>query len=200
MLSSTRRIFGGVLVLALVFAACGSSGTDTTAPDATSDAPATSLPAAPETTAGATTTTSAATVPINVFFAAGDGSDCSLVKPHERQVAADVDPIVAAFEELVGGPTAEEEANGAGSFFSGATSDAVLSATVVDGLLIVDFRDVRSDMNNASTSCGSASLLASLNATAFQFSEVDQVEYAIEGDCATFYNWLQTDCQRHSRQ
>ncbi len=71
--------------------------------------------------------------------------------------------------------------------------------TLEDGLLEVDFEDFRAEIANASTSCGSASLIASLNATAFQFSEVERVRYSIFGSCNTFYNWLQGECQDQTR-
>ncbi|MEX2553572.1 MAG: hypothetical protein WD627_11300 [Actinomycetota bacterium] len=44
---------------------------------------------------------------------------------------------------------------------------------------------------NASSSCGSAQLLAQLDGTARQFDEVDRTLYSINGDAGTFYEWLQ---------
>ena len=34
---------------------------------------------------------------------------------------------------------------------------------------------------------------------AFQFPQVDRVRYEIEGNCDTFFNWLQGECQVFSR-
>ncbi len=73
------------------------------------------------------------------------------------------------------------------------------SVSVNDGLLIVDLNDVRSLLNNASTSCGSEALLSQLNTTAFQFPEVDRVRYKVEGSCSLFWNWLQRDCSETLR-
>jgi hypothetical protein len=44
---------------------------------------------------------------------------------------------------------------------------------------------------NASSSCGSAILLAQLDATATQFPTVDRAVYSIDGDTRAFYEWLQ---------
>jgi hypothetical protein len=66
-------------------------------------------------------------------------------------------------------------------------------------LLVVNFRDVRSLLSNASTSCGSQSLLAQLNTTAFQFEEVVRVRYEIDGSCDIFSEWLQSECMEYTR-
>lgn len=130
---------------------------------------------------------------VQVFFSVGDGSDCTQVEAFDRVTAFD-DPIRAAFVELVGGPTREETAAGAGSFFSAETAGMVSSVALADGLLVVDFVDARSLLPNASTSCGSAALLAQLDNTAFQFPAVERVRYRIEGSCDEFANWLQREC------
>ena len=70
---------------------------------------------------------------------------------------------------------------------------------ISDGLLTVDFADLRPVIPNASTSCGHLSLIAQLNGTAFQFGEVDRVTSRIDGSCDMFFNWLQTDCQTYAR-
>jgi hypothetical protein len=71
--------------------------------------------------------------------------------------------------------------------------------TLDNGLLLVDFGDFRELIANASTSCGSMSLLSQLNATAFQFEEVERVRYLIEGSCDAFSNWLQRECMEYTR-
>jgi len=133
-------------------------------------------------------------VATKVFFSTGDGSDCSVVEPFGRFVGADLDPVEAALEALVAGPTAEESAAGAGSAFSTRTADVVSSITLDDGLLVVDFANLPSLMPNASTSCGSEALLASLNSTVFQFPDVERVRYRNDESCDGFANWLQREC------
>jgi hypothetical protein len=144
-------------------------------------------------------TTTAPGTPIEVFFSIGDAADCSEVGGFEREISGSDDPIGGAYEQLVAGPTAAEVAVGAGSFFSEETAGSVLSVSLEEGFLAVDFADFRLQLNNASTSCGSASLLASLNQTAFQFSDVERVRYSIFGSCNVFYNWLQRDCRDQTR-
>ncbi len=184
-----RRFFKSGVVLALTVvavAACGSPASTTTTSTTTSSSSTTSTTLAPETQT------------VLVAFAFGDGSDCSEVKLYERIIDAAGDPIRAAFDQLVTGPNRAEQGDGAGSFFSLDTSGIVLSTDMADGLLVVDLVDARTRLANASTSCGSESLLAQLNATAFQFDEVERVTYEFEGSCDEFFNWLQRDCVVYS--
>lgn len=65
-------------------------------------------------------------------------------------------------------------------------------ATLDDrGHAIVDVRDLRRVIPNASSSAGSRLLLGELNAIVFQFPAVQTIEYRIEGSCETFWEWLQ---------
>lgn len=157
------------------------TSTTTTVPEATTTAP-------PATTIGQT---------VLVYFSV-DGDDCAAVEAFERTGAAGVDPIELALDQLLGGPTPEEEAAGAGSFFSSETADAVRSLDLSGGLLTVEFSDIRF-LNNASTSCGSTALLSSLKDTVFQFAEVERVRFTIWGSCSLFWNWLQTECSEITR-
>ena len=145
-----------------------------------------------------TTTQSSELKTVEVAFTV-NGGECDDVVVYERRIGASVDPIVAAFESLVAGPTIDEEASGAGSFFSAGTTGMVASAAVDDGLLVVDFDDLRSVIPNASTTCGSMALLAQLTNTAFQFDDVESVRYEIEGSCDTFAGWLQRECMEYTR-
>ncbi len=184
----------------LITAGCGSNG-GTTAGSSTTDTTATTASTTTSTTTepiSTTTTTTTTTVVegkvVQVYFSGGDGSDCSAVEPFDRTVASSGDVIAATLDELVAGPTDEEMATGVGSFFSADTSDVVTSVMVNDGLLLIDFEDLRPLIPNASTSCGSMALLSQLNATLLQFPEVDSIIYQIDGSCALFANWLQTEC------
>lgn len=116
------------------------------------------------------------------------------MRPFTRTVIDDVDVYRSTFHHLVAGPTDEEVAGDVSSFFSSETAGSVISAALTDGLLVVDFTDVRPVIPNASTSCGSEALLAQLNSTAFQFDVVERTRYLIEGSCDDFANWLQREC------
>jgi spore germination protein GerM len=150
------------------------------------------------TTESATTTPSSDLTTVEVAFTVNDG-ECDDVVVYERQVDASADPIVAAFESLVAGPTIDEQASGAGSFFSAETTGMVASAVADDGVLVVNFDDLRSVIPNASTTCGSMALLAQLTTTAFQFDDVERVRYEIDGSCDTFAGWLQRECMEYTR-
>lgn len=149
-------------------------------------------------TESTTTTRSVELQTVEVAFTI-NGGECDDVVVYERQIDASVDPIVAAFESLVAGPTRDEEASGAGSFFSAETTGMVASAIVNDGVLVVNFDDLRSVIPNASTSCGSMALLAQLSTTAFQFDDVERARYEIEASCTTFAQWLQRECMEYTR-
>lgn len=201
-----RRMAGWVVLL-LVFAGCGEANVDasTTSPGEASSTTSTVITS---TTAADTTTTTESTMTteavtgqiVEVVFASADQSDCSNTETFERTIDEAADPIESAFLLLVAGPTSEEQTTGAGSFFSSDTEGMVRSITIAGGLLTVDFEDLRPVIPNASTSCGSFSLIAQLNGTAFQFEEVDRVSYQIEGSCQTFFNWLQRECQEYTRR
>jgi len=172
-----------------------STTTTSVAPTTTASTAATaSTTEAARSTSSSTTgsSTTAATRVVMVYFNTGDGSDCSEVTAFERTVGTSIGPAEAAFEELVGGPTTAEEAAGASSFFSSATADTVRSVLLADGVLTVDFDDVRAEISNASSSCGSSAFTSSLNATAFQFPTVDKVRYLFAGSCEDLGEFLQT--------
>jgi hypothetical protein len=92
---------------------------------------------------------------------------------------------------LLAGPTATERRRGYGGWFSGRTSGFLRSVTLTGGTAYVDFRDLRRVIPNASSSCGSALLLAQLDRTATQFPSVRRAVYSLAGSRTAFYEWLQ---------
>ena len=138
------------------------------------------------------TTTTTAGQSVEVFFGVDGSADCGEVQAFRRQIPSDLDPMEGAFEALLAGPTEAE--TGASSWFSAETSDALRSVSVADGLLTVDLDDLSSVISGASSSCGSAALLAQLQATGFQFPDVQAIEFQFEGSCEDFFNFLQMEC------
>jgi hypothetical protein len=65
------------------------------------------------------------------------------------------------------------------------------SVAIVRGTARVDFRDFSRVVPNASSSCGSALLLAQLDRTATQFPTVRRAVYSFDGSVRAFYEWLQ---------
>ena len=138
----------------------------------------------PVTAAGATT----ATAQVNVYFTPA-GTECDVVEAYSRTVASPA-VLTGALTELLAGPTAGERPATA-TMFSDATAGLLRSVVIRDGVAYVDFADLRQAIPNASTACGSASLLSQLDATTEQFPTVFRARYSINGSQATFYNWLQ---------
>lgn len=101
-----------------------------------------------------------------------------------------------ALAALLEGPTPAERTGGITSWFSAETAGRLRSVAVDSaGHAVVDFADLAAVIPSASSSAGSALLLAELNGTVFAFPEVRTVEYRSDGSCEAFWNWLQYDCQ-----
>ena len=132
------------------------------------------------------------TVEVQVFFINDQlGDPCTEVFPRPRPVDAD-DPLTGALEALLEGPTDEERAEGYGGWFSEETAGMLHTAEVVSGTVMVDLDDLRPVIPNASTSCGSAALLAQLDSTVLDAAEgAAGVLYLIDGEHDVFYEWLQ---------
>jgi hypothetical protein len=182
----------------LLLTACGGAATTTSPPPTTT--PATTATTTP---GGATTTsptpTTVATRDVQVFFGVPSSADCSEVAAYPRTVPTGENLIGATFEALLAGPTDDEKAGGAYSFFGPATDGYLRSAALVEGALTVDFTDFSQVIPNASSSCGSGQLLSELTSTAFQFSEVVSVTYTFEGSCEAFGEFVQMGCVTYDR-
>jgi putative hemolysin len=132
-----------------------------------------------------------ATATVELYFSNETlGDPCGEVFPVPREVPADT-LAVEAVEALLAGPTPDEEAQGYGGWFSADTEGLLRSVGVTDGTVRVDFADLRPVIPNASTSCGSAALLAQLDRTLLQFPDIDATLYSIDGSPEVFYEWLQ---------
>jgi hypothetical protein len=130
------------------------------------------------------------TVEVDIYLANDElGDPCGEVFPVRREVDAE-DPVTGALEALLAGPTEDERADGYSGWFSDATADALLDVEVVDGTAHVTFTDLRELIPNASTSCGSAGLLAQLDRTLLALDGVEDTRYAL-ADQRAFYEWLQ---------
>ena len=163
--SSRARWSICALVAVLLLAACGEQGD--------SDPPASPEP-------GET---------VEIFLSANSPDDCAAVVAVKREVEGlpDLEKVMRA---LLAGPTDAEKAQNLGGWFDEKTAGMLNSAEVFDGVAQVDFKDLRSVIPNASSSCGSAGLLAQLDSTARR-AGADNTLYSIDGDTGTFYEWLQ---------
>ena len=101
----------------------------------------------------------------------------------------------ATLEQLLRGPTRDEELAGLSSLFGTEpgdlqedTTDLLRGVTVADGTAVVDLART---VGNASTSAGSVSFLGELNRTVLGVPTVAAVEYRLQGSCEAFGEWLQ---------
>lgn len=117
------------------------------------------------------------------------GDPCGEVFPVPRTVPASA-PLEPALDALLAGPTPAEQEQGYGGWFSEHTEGLLRSVRIESGTAFVDVDDLRPVIPNASTSCGSASLLAQLDRTVMQFPTVERARYSIQGDQEAFYLWL----------
>lgn len=128
---------------------------------------------------------------IQIYFTNPSLGDEGEVHPVSRTTTDD-DLPAAALRELLAGPTAEEREQGYTSWFSSETAGLLRSLRIADGTAHVDLDGrLPTVIPNASTSAGARSLLAELDATLERFDGIAATEYALDGDVAAFYAWLQ---------
>ncbi len=181
--TSLRLLLTLLALSGLVLSACGDddeTGTDGTTTSA--EVTSTSTSEAPDGEAAG----------VEVYLRPEGADDCSAVFPVPRTATVE-GGVADALAQLLAGPTDEEAAEGLTSWFSPETEGKLKGVVVEGGLAEVDFQDFSSIIPNASSSCGSASLLAQLDSTVLQFPDVEQVVYAFDGDPEAFYSWLQLD-------
>ncbi|MEI6528954.1 MAG: GerMN domain-containing protein [Candidatus Falkowbacteria bacterium] len=117
--------------------------------------------------------------------------DCTKVYSVERIIKPGADVEVATLNELFKGPNSNEKKQGYTSWFSDKTITILKSFKVEDGVAYVDLIDIRNIIPNASASCGSSELLSEMENTLKQFPLIKKVLFSINGNQASFYEWLQ---------
>jgi spore germination protein GerM len=197
-----RRTLGVTVAVTLILAAaCGDDDDASTAPTSpstasTADGTASSTTASSTsttttTTASASTTTTAPGETVAVYLLS-EGNDCASTEVVHRPATPGTDPLGDALAQLVAGPTPEEDATGHHSWFSAETADLLTGAWVADGIAHVAFSSgLAQVIPNASSSCGSAGLLAQLDATVHAVPGVTGAVYSFDGVASAFSEWLQ---------
>jgi sporulation and spore germination protein len=132
---------------------------------------------------------------VSIYAPKGTSNSCERVFPL-RRVVATPRVLTGAMRALLAGPTKAERSHGYGGWFSTRTAGHLRTITLSGGVARVDFRSFTRDIPNASTSCGSAMLLAQLDRTAKQFPNVEHVVYSFDGSRRAFYEWLQLEPPR----
>ena len=131
------------------------------------------------------------TIGVQIFAPrGGPGPSCRRVFPLPRSVRTP-GVLTGAMRALLRGPTAAERASGYGGWFSVKTAGMFRGARVANGVAYVDFRNFSRVIPGASSSCGSALLLAQLDRTAQYFPTVKRAVYSFDGSVPAFYEWLQ---------
>ncbi len=131
---------------------------------------------------------------VTILLQCGTSNYPDISYPITRAVTEDPSTMAATLRALLAGPTEGELSNGYSSFFSSESAGALNVLALDEGRLRVDFNDAIL-VNNASTSTGSMFFMAELQANLFQFSEVDLIEFQLNGSCDAFFGWLQGECQ-----
>ncbi|HSC73993.1 MAG TPA: GerMN domain-containing protein [Gaiellaceae bacterium] len=138
-----------------------------------------------------TTSIGAQTATITIYAPRGNpGVSCTRVFPLQRRIKGAA-VLAGAMRALLAGPTTAERRRGYGGWFSAKTAGYLRSVRLRSGVAYVDFRNFSGVIPNASSSCGSALLLAQLNRTALQFRAVRRAIYSFNGSTKAFYEWLQ---------
>lgn len=120
--------------------------------------------------------------------------DCRLVYPVELPVSGTLPYEEQALRSLFTGPNEAQQEAGFQSFFNTTTAKILRSIKVVDNVVLVNLKDLRTLIPNANSSCGSAQFLAQIENTLKQFPQIYQVYMAIDEDPNRIYEWLQLGC------
>lgn len=116
---------------------------------------------------------------LSVFFPDAQRAqvgDCSVVNEYQRTVQRTQAPARQALQELILGPTDEEQAAGVSSSIP---SSVAINRLVIDGgTAEVDFS---SQLNQVAGSCAVTAVRSQIEATLSQFDTVDEVVISVEG-------------------
>ncbi len=140
------------------------------------------------------------TMTVKVYFANGrlnpNASPSSKLYPVERTIPKTKAVARAALEQLFLGPTNEEKSQDYYSWFSEKTKSILLDVKVEKKRAYVNLRASAPTVlpGMVTTSCGSEHLMAAMENTLLQFSNIKKVFFAIEGKPQDFYEWLQLSC------
>lgn len=134
---------------------------------------------------------SPATMTVKAYFHKGPANDPQQVAAVTRTVPRTGAVLATAVNQLLAGPNAAERSAGYWSWFSNRTAHMLRGVSLANGVAHVDFRDFSRIIPNASSSFGSAALLAELDATVTQFPGARSAVYSFNGDAGPFYQWLQ---------
>jgi spore germination protein GerM len=136
------------------------------------------------------------TMKIKLYFTDlrnNDGmEDCAKVRAVTRTVPKTNAVAKAALEELFKGTTKSEQSDELSSIFSEETKAILISIKIKKGAAYINLKkDIIQTLGNATTSCGGLNYSASVEKTLKQFPTIKKIFYAIEGNPADYYDWVQ---------
>ncbi len=121
---------------------------------------------------------------------------CDEVFPVSRSSSSSRNGAVTALEALFLGPTPEERSQGYRSYFSERTDGLLIRLKIEAGTAYVDLHDKRGELSGVTSSCGSAEFFSQIERTLGEFPTIDRIIFAIEGNPAVFYDWMELECDR----
>ncbi|MGH9186431.1 MAG: GerMN domain-containing protein, partial [Acidimicrobiales bacterium] len=128
------------------------------------------------------------TTKVTVFFTGENGDLVSV----PRSVPRTSRVLTAALRTLLDGPTAADRGAGLQSWFD-ESGGAVDAATINEGLAVVTLaRELAQEPGGPEAA---DEIIAQLNATVFQFDNVQTVQYELGGSCDDFDSWLSRGCE-----
>ena len=137
------------------------------------------------------------TMTIKLFFPNTrlDKRDCVVkVFPVTRKIPKTSAVAKAALQQLFAGPARQEVSRGYYSDFSEETKSLLISVNVINRVAYVNLRNLmsaRTGIGNFTASCGGSNFFGQVENTLKQFASIKKVFFAIEGDPASFYDWMQ---------
>lgn len=136
------------------------------------------------------------TITIKVYFSDTTNietfEDCAKVRAVTRTIPKTKSVAKAALEELFKGPSEKEKKDGLSSVFFEDTKSILLGIKIKKGAAYVNLDgSVIEKLGNATTSCGGAGYDAAVEKTLKQFPTIKKIFFAIDGDPAMYYDWMQ---------
>ena len=114
------------------------------------------------------------------------------LRPADRVVPDDGEPLRAALTQLLLGVTPAEDDAGLGSAFSSSTAGGLRGVTVHSGTARLDLTAGFEATTNFSTTNLAGVVFSQIEATVFQFPDIHGIEFAIDGK--RWCGWEVGDC------
>ncbi len=127
-----------------------------------------------------------------------EGYQCEQVFEFDRYIPSTTNletKIELILKELFKGPTTEEMDKGAISPFSESTANLLHRVKIIDTTAYLDFNDATELLAGNNSSCGGGALMAQIENTVKQNSDINKVIISNNGNAEDFYFWLQLGCE-----